>query len=876
MRRARKNTERNGTWRRRATASCVLGLAALLACPTAAAATIEFPWEEIIPPVTPPPIFPPVVPPTVTPPVSPPVQPSPGPDKDGGEGGITSEGEGEWPEGPAPEEPGPDPAPPSKNAPLALGVVERPPADAHFTSTRIGEFTTAVPATVPETNDAVCAVHITALAGAGGNANDTTAHEAGDFKNGAGAAAAVNYPVRPGMQITGHVGQGGKHEGTEYRDPAFARDIAGFTEMVFGGNRGTSNQLRARASGGAPDGGFGGNMPGYWWGGIRHVGAGGGGSSAVSIAGEELVVVGGGGGNGGGHATNLGGGGDGGQVTGPGVAGIGVGGNGLAGSDNQWYQAHSDGTGTGRFNENLASSGTRGAVLQWGDRRLHADSAYRPSGGTGGSARPGDGGRHLIDGKTDVVIPVTGHNRPADREARKQKNSLLDGFSGAGRVGGSGGNDQVFFRGIDPVQARRSTGNPDTGGGGGGGYAGGGGGASTIGYGKDVHKNIGITGAGGGGGSSFVAAGDTRTASGVIGQAGAVEAGLGPKARSNSNGADGFVALKYEACGSVEKTVDLAPMSPRIVNETGEFARAGQLVKYTLLFRAPASHGFAVDHVDELTRVLGDADWVGDVRYGRSAEEAAAEQGPLSPGIAARFEEEGKRVRVTGTVPAGQIRTVSFTVRVKPSFPTRAAGGSGSGSLTNFLGETGTKPPAECEPGQELCTVNPLLGEVIWKKSAGDGKALSGSEWRLTGPLEAGSRAVEITDCVSPEASECPGADKDPRPGRFAVQALPWGSYSLTETRAPAGYLLDTATRSFRVGPGSGEATAHIAVDLGQIVNRERPALVIPLTGGAGADAFLVGGGGLLATLATLALARSRWLRRILRVHAAHARSRKT
>ena len=79
-----------------------------------------------------------------------------------------------------------------------------------------------------------------------------------------------------------------------------------------------------------------------------------------------------------------------------------------------------------------------------------------------------------------------------------------------------------------------------------------------------------------------------------------------------------------------------------------------------------------------------------------------------------------------------------------------------------------------------------MLGSVSWNKvDATTGDLLSGSAWTIVGPGHP-SPGTEITDCV---AAGCTGLDKDPAPGRFALSGLLWGSYTVTETTAPTGYV---------------------------------------------------------------------------------------
>lgn len=139
----------------------------------------------------------------------------------------------------------------------------------------------------------------------------------------------------------------------------------------------------------------------------------------------------------------------------------------------------------------------------------------------------------------------------------------------------------------------------------------------------------------------------------------------------------------------------------------------------------------------------------------------------------------------------------------------------------------------------------PELGDVAWSKVAAQDTdlRLAGSEWDLT-PVdrngEPSGPTLQIQDCVADNASDCTGLDTDQRAGEFQIGDLPQGSYRLVETAAPAGYMLDDEPRNIEITPGT---------TLGAIENRERPSLLIPLTGGMGADRFLLIGG-LLAALA--------------------------
>ena len=127
-------------------------------------------------------------------------------------------------------------------------------------------------------------------------------------------------------------------------------------------------------------------------------------------------------------------------------------------------------------------------------------------------------------------------------------------------------------------------------------------------------------------------------------------------------------------------------------------------------------------------------------------------------------------------------------------------------------------------------------GTVTWSKTdASSGALIGGSEWTLVGPTGAGSTTTIVVDCV---AAGCSGADKDSVAGQFRLEGLAWGTYTLTETKAPPGYLLDTTPHTFTVDA----ANAGRAIPLGAYTNQAVTPPTIPLTGGVSRDAYLIAG----------------------------------
>lgn len=146
------------------------------------------------------------------------------------------------------------------------------------------------------------------------------------------------------------------------------------------------------------------------------------------------------------------------------------------------------------------------------------------------------------------------------------------------------------------------------------------------------------------------------------------------------------------------------------------------------------------------------------------------------------------------------------------------------------------------------------LGQVSWTKTDGTSK-LEGSEWSLTGP----GGDVAIEDCVGADVAACLGMpDQDPAGGAFLLKDLDWGDYSLVETAAPLGYVLDATPHPFTVNA----ANAGSVIALGAIVNTLGVAPTLPMTGGLGSDFYSFLGLGVLLLAMVLLAIRRLWLRR--------------
>lgn len=150
-----------------------------------------------------------------------------------------------------------------------------------------------------------------------------------------------------------------------------------------------------------------------------------------------------------------------------------------------------------------------------------------------------------------------------------------------------------------------------------------------------------------------------------------------------------------------------------------------------------------------------------------------------------------------------------------------------------------------------VCTVTNKTkpGSATWSKvakGAPPGTLLKGAEWVLTGPGVPANTFV--TDCV--ESGACGTgafADLDPEPGGFALENLRWGTYTLKEIKAPAGYQVSSTIHTFTVGKDG--TTFELDPDWGAIENVQQPVPSLPISGGIGTDQIYIA----TAVLLTLA-----------------------
>ncbi len=121
--------------------------------------------------------------------------------------------------------------------------------------------------------------------------------------------------------------------------------------------------------------------------------------------------------------------------------------------------------------------------------------------------------------------------------------------------------------------------------------------------------------------------------------------------------------------------------------------------------------------------------------------------------------------------------------------------------VTEALSGSITEKKLDVDLGDAVHRASP--GDVTWRKVDPDGKLLGGSSWELTGP---GGQTAPVVDNGE--------NDQDPTPGVLSISGIAWGDYTLTETKAPFGYLIVKRELKVSVGPEG------LKANFGEVVNR--------------------------------------------------------
>lgn len=165
---------------------------------------------------------------------------------------------------------------------------------------------------------------------------------------------------------------------------------------------------------------------------------------------------------------------------------------------------------------------------------------------------------------------------------------------------------------------------------------------------------------------------------------------------------------------------------------SGTTVDPGQVVTYTLTFDNSAGTAAApVSRTDHLRDVLDDAVWnASSVRYGAGSNPPTSTTPMGVTATPTGISTSAPTVELTGSVPRGQVRTVTFTVTVKATATDAAARRAEVAPLSgyvlrNYLTAAGVQPPSTCAPptaGAATCTEHSVrLPSIVLPLAGGSG-----------------------------------------------------------------------------------------------------------------------------------------------------------
>lgn len=152
-----------------------------------------------------------------------------------------------------------------------------------------------------------------------------------------------------------------------------------------------------------------------------------------------------------------------------------------------------------------------------------------------------------------------------------------------------------------------------------------------------------------------------------------------------------------------------------------------------------------------------------------------------------------------------------YQVSDKIYYATMKNAGETVNYIQGYVDMDGTRHPFDSSNTTGAIPNTKITGTVSWAKVAEDDTEhkLPGSEWKLTKKKDADGTADQswtVIDQVSDQStsSDTTWTDTDTAPGKFTLEGLLPGTYTLVETQAPFGYNLNNTSYEFTVSDEDG------------------------------------------------------------------------